>query len=77
MPSFRDWLDRRAQEAPAAADLALRIAQAGVAGISLDRLRRLLGLSDETVQDILRALVATGQVEMVKVGGRIVYRAAG
>jgi len=31
----------------------------------------------ETLQDILRSLVATGQVEVLKVGGEMVYRAAG
>jgi predicted transcriptional regulator len=51
------------------------VAQAGAAGVSLDRLRRLCGLSPETLADVLRALTATGQVEMVEVGGRIVYRA--
>lgn len=77
LPSFRDWLDRRSQEAPAAADLALRITQAGAAGISLDRLRRLCGLLPETLQDVLKALVATGQVVVLKVNGEMRYRVAG
>ena len=75
MQPFRDWLDRRSHEAPAAADLALTIAQAGAAGVSLDRLRRLVPLAPETLQDILKALVATGQVEVVSVNGEMVYRA--
>jgi hypothetical protein len=34
-------------------------------------------LPPETLQDLLKALVAAGQVRVVKVGGRIVYRATG
>ena len=34
-------------------------------------------LSAETLQDIRRSLVAAGQVEVVSVGGRIVFRARG
>jgi hypothetical protein len=45
--------------------------------VSLDGLRRLLGISPEVLEDLLRAMVAAGQVVMVRVGGRIVYRAAG
>jgi hypothetical protein len=41
----------------------------------LDNLRSLLDLSPETLADVLRALTATGQVEMVSANGRIVYRA--
>ena len=77
MQPFHAWIDQRSQEAPAAENLATVIAQSGAAGISLDRLRRLLPLAPETLQDILRSLVATGQVEVVSVGGRIVYRVAG
>ena len=75
-PSFLDWLGNRAQEAPAADRLATLIGSAP-GGISLDRLRRLCGLPPETLQDILRALVATGQAEMVSVNGQFVYRAVG
>jgi predicted transcriptional regulator len=77
MQSFYDWLRNRDQEAPAVADLALAIAQAGAAGISIDRLRRLCGLYPETLADVLRGLVATGQVVVMKVNGQMVYRAAG
>ena len=74
--SFADWLDQRPQEAPGTDRLATLIAQAGAAGVSLDRLRRLLNIHPETLADVLRGLVATGQVEMVSVGGRLRYRAA-
>lgn len=71
--SFRDWLQNRAQEAPAADRLAFLVAQFP-AGISIDRLRQLCGLPDETLQDVLRGLVATGQVVMVRVSGGLRYR---
>ncbi len=75
IPSFHDWL-RSADEAPAADRLATLIAQAGAAGVSVDRLRRLCGLQPETLQDIIRSLLATGQVVVLKVHGQMRYRAA-
>ena len=77
MHSFPAWLARRQEEAPAADQLATVIAQAGAAGISLSRLRRLCGLPSETMQDVLKALTATGQVRMFRVNGELVYRAVG
>ena len=75
MQSFHDWLLDRSQE-PAQADrLAALVAQSGATGISIDRLRRLGGLSPETLADVLRSLTATGQVEVVKVGGELRWRA--
>jgi hypothetical protein len=76
MQSFHEWL-RNADEAPAADRLATFITQSGAVGISLDRLRRLLPVAPETLQDVLKALVATGQVTVVKVNGEMRYRAAG
>jgi len=76
MQSFHEWLGNRAQEAPAADNLATVIASAGAAGVSVDRLRRLVGLSPEALQDVLRGLVATGQVQVVNVGGALRYRTA-
>ena len=77
MLSFHEWLQTRCQEPCQADRLATLIAPAGAAGVSLDGLRRLLGISPEVLEDLLRAMVAAGQVVMVRVGGRIVYRAAG
>jgi DNA-binding IclR family transcriptional regulator len=68
---------RRFEEAPAAEKLALVIARSGAAGVSLEDLARALNLPAESLQDILRALTATGQVTMLRVNGRLVYRAAG
>ena len=76
MPSFREWLRNIVQEALAAEILPLLVARSG-AGISRDDLARALRLPPETLDDLLRALAATGQVVMLKVGGRTVYRAAG
>ncbi len=76
MQSFHDWL-RSAEDAPEADRLAMLVAQAGAAGISLDRLRRLVQISPETLADLLKVLVAGGQVTMLKVGGKMVYRVVG
>ena len=74
--SFREWLRNLAREVPAAGILPVLISQSG-AGMSRDDLARALQLPPETIDDLLRALAATGQVVMLKVGGRTVYRAAG
>ena len=75
-PSYREWLRNRAREAPAAGILPMLIARSG-GGMSRDDLARALRLPPETLDDLLRALAATGQVVMLKVGRRTVYRAAG
>ena len=76
MQSFHDWLGNRDREAAAAERLATLVARSG-AGISRDDLARTLRLPPQILDDLLRALTATGQVVMLKVGGRTVYRAAG
>jgi hypothetical protein len=76
LPTFHDWL-QSTQEAPAADRLATVIAQSGAAGVSLDRVRRVVALTPEILADVLKALVAGGQVTMLKVGGKTVYRVAG
>ena len=77
MLSFRSWLDYRLEEVPDAASLALVIARSGAAGLSREGLGRAVRISDETLELLLRGLMASGQVVMVKVGGKIGYRAAG
>ena len=76
MQPFHDWLWNRDREAYAAERLATLVAQSG-AGISRDDLARTLRIPPRILDDLLRALTATGQVVMLKVGGRTVYRAAG
>ena len=63
------------QEAPGAMKLALLIAQSGAAGISRDGLRKLVCLSPDTLEDLLMALVAAGQVVVLIRNGQRVYRA--
>ncbi len=63
------------QEAPGAMKLALLIAQSGAAGISRDGLRKLVRLSPDTLEDLLMALVAAGQVVVLIRNGQRVYRA--
>ncbi len=75
--SFHEWLRNRAQEAPAAESLATLIAQSGAVGISLDHLRRVVRISPDSLDDLLRALVSSGHVTILKVNGQRVYRAAG
>ena len=60
MQSFREWLERRAEEVHDATTLVLAIARCGAAGVSVDRLRRTVGLAPDTLDDLLRALTATG-----------------
>jgi hypothetical protein len=74
--SFRIWLEARPQEVPDTAAIALAIARSGTAGAFIDDLRRLVG-SPEALEEVLRGLLASGQVEVVRVGGRNVYRAVG
>ncbi len=74
--SFHEWLKNRPDEAPDAERLALLIAQSGAAGISPDGLRKFVRLRPETLDDLLKALVTTGQVVVLKVDGQFVYRAA-
>jgi hypothetical protein len=78
MQPFRLWLeDHRLPQVPDAGTFALLIARSGAAGASRDDLRRLTGIPPDILDDLLRGLMASGQVEMVSVGGKIVYRAAG
>jgi hypothetical protein len=73
--SFHEWLGNRDRDAVAAERLATLVAQSG-AGVSRDDLARTLRLPPRILDDLLRALVTTGQVTMLKVGGELRYRAA-
>jgi hypothetical protein len=76
-PSFNAWLEHRLGEVPDAAQIALTIAQSGAAGVSRDALLKVIQTSPETLEELLRALMAAGQVVVVKVGGELRYRAVG
>jgi hypothetical protein len=73
--SFHDWINQE-REVPNATQLAFAIARSGAAGISRDDLEKVLRLSPEMLEDILKGLITAGQVVVVSVGGRIVYRMA-
>ena len=73
-PSFREWLEHRPEEVPDATTIALVIARTG--GVSRDDLRRVVRISPETLDELLRALVSAGQVRILKVNGQILFRAA-
>ena len=77
LPSFPQWLEHCVPEVPDIGTLALTIARAGQAGVSLDRLSTVIGSSRETIECMLRAMVRARQVVMVKVGGELRYRATG
>jgi hypothetical protein len=76
-PSFQSWLEHRVQEVPDIGSLALTIARAGQAGVSLDRLCGVTRASRETLEAMLRGLGTARQVVVLRVGGELRYRAAG
>jgi hypothetical protein len=75
LPSFSEWLEARPPEVPDIGSAALLITQAGSSGVSLDQLRKVIGSSPETLESMLRALVVSRQVVVLKVNGEMVYRA--
>ena len=77
MQPFRLWLEHRPQEVPDAGALALLIARSGTAGASREEIAKAVGIPEEMVESLLRAMMAAGQVEMLRVNGRLVYRVAG
>jgi hypothetical protein len=77
LPSFRNWLEHRPPQVPDIGTLALTIAQSGTAGVSRDDLARVLQVSPETLESMLRALEVSRQVMVVKVGGEMRYRVVG
>jgi len=74
--SFHDWLEHRPEEVPDATTIALVIAKAGAAGVSREGLEKVARISPDALDELLRALVSAGQVRMLKVSGRMVFRAA-
>jgi hypothetical protein len=76
LPSFTQWLEQRPPEVPDIGTLALVIAQSGTVGVSRETLLRVLRISPETLELLLRALVTAGQVVVVQAGGEVRYRAA-
>jgi len=75
MPSFRQWLEHIADDPAGAADVATLIAQAGAVGISMECLRKVVRLSPGSLDDVLKGLLASKQVVLLKIDGARVYRA--
>ena len=76
MQTFLKWLEHVADEFSAAADVATLIAQAGAVGVSIHCLRKVVRLSPETLDEVLKGLLASRQVVLLKVNGARVYRTA-
>ena len=74
--SFAEWLKNRPEEVPDATTIALVIAKSGAAGVSRDGLEKVVRISSDALDELLRALMTTGQVRMLKVNGQMVFRAA-
>ena len=77
MQSFRQWLEHATDDPSAAYDVANLIAQAGAVGVSLQCLRKVVRLSPESLDEVLKGLLDSRQVVLLKVNGARVYRAAG
>jgi hypothetical protein len=77
MLPFRSFLETRLQEIPDAMSVALMIVQGGKAGVSAEELRRAAGCSAEALRELLAGMMASGQVEVVRVGGELRWRARG
>ena len=75
--SQMDGTEHRLEEVPDATTLSLVIARSGAAGASREEIARAVGAPEETVEVLLRGLVMSGQVVMLRVDGQMVYRAAG
>jgi hypothetical protein len=75
MRSFWRWLEHIADDPSAADSVATLIAQAGAVGVSLECLRKVIRLSPESLDEVLKALLASKQVVLLKVDGARVYRA--
>jgi len=77
MRSFWKWLEHLAADDPSAADtVATMIAQAGTVGVSVECMRKVVRLTPESLDEVLKALLASRQVVVLKVNGARVYRAA-
>ena len=74
--AFAEWLEHRPEEVPDATPIALTIAKSGAAGVSREGLERVVRISPDALDELLRALMSAGQVVVLKVHGQRVYRAA-
>jgi hypothetical protein len=77
MLPFRLWLECRPHQVPDATTLALLIARSGAAGVSREEMAKAMGVPGEMLESLLRAMMSSGQVVVLKRDGQLVYRAAG
>ncbi len=75
MRTFWQWLEHVGDDPSSADTVATMIAQAGAVGISVPCLRKVVRLSPENLDEILKGLLASRQVVLLKVNGARVYRA--
>jgi hypothetical protein len=76
MRTFLKWLEHVADDPSAADTVATMIAQAGAVGISVQCLRKVVRLTPESLDEVLKGLLASRQVVLLKVNGARVYRMA-
>ena len=76
MRTFLQWLEHAADDPSAADNVATLIAQAGAVGISIQCLRKVVRLSPESLDKVLKGLLASKQAVLLKVNDARVYRAA-
>lgn len=74
--SFHEWLEHRPEEVPDATTIALAIARSGTAGVSREGLEKVVCISPDALDELLRVLVSAGQVRILKVNGQMVFKAA-
>jgi hypothetical protein len=65
-----------ADDPSAAENVATMIAQAGAVGVSVKCLRKVVRLSPGSLDEVLKGLLASRQVVLLKVNGARVYRVA-
>ncbi len=75
MRSFWHWLEHVTDDPSAADSVANLIAQAGAVGVSLPCLKKVVRLSPESLDEVLKGLLASKQVMLLTVDGARVYRA--
>jgi hypothetical protein len=76
MRTFLKWLEHVADDPSAADTVATMIARAGAVGISVQCLRKVVRLTPESLDEVLKGLLASRQVVLLKVNGARVYRVA-
>ena len=78
MKSFYEFVAARQPEVvPDAMKLAVLIAQSSATGICHRDLRQAVDLEPDTLESLLTAMIAVGQITVAEIGGQRVYRVMG